>query len=656
MATPKCAVCNRFFISFEERVVDHERQIHKQCPNQINSKVKINMIGDDVFAFDKYDNFGIADLQPELFAFGFANNSAGSAPTSSDRVHNMIHVVKDGLLQPISAIRTCVNCGSSKNLSDGVFCDECMNLRHYAFELIESISNTASAGAAESGPETHWTCLVCTLSTNSTFRKNCSACSAVRGTRAISMLTANSNSDDNTEFNRWTCLVCTVTGNHPLSTACNTCGSVRVQEVAAVFKKSEATTRTVNGGESTCYQQPVADTILLAQELAAAFRQPVALAAEPVVTSTTTAAADVVGASEQVIPQMLRNSASSVVTHTITAAVAGVPPPPPIQIPLTRPVPPRPPPPPPRLPPPVQRPPTPPPPPLPPLPTVQTPFPVEYCVVCGDDILPSAKYTIAADCTPQCRTCLANWLESQIADGLSMKLTCSCQKKHKLVYKDLVAMKTFMQNAKHTFELFNQEQARQQTAVPVRTLSCPDCNTGYTLLRSQTTYHCLNPTCHSHGCIICAKHNIRHKGIGDSIEKLGKKVCPRCAEEAGHDGKLSQVQQALEDAFCDKCPDCSGYVGGPADFSQCMCLVCNHCASSFCAFCYKFSGSWTDTHAHVRQCNANPRQNYFAESETAWNDLMKERRQKLGKAVIDAAELTGEQRVKAEAIIKRLLS
>jgi hypothetical protein len=111
-------------------------------------------------------------------------------------------------------------------------------------------------------------------------------------------------------------------------------------------------------------------------------------------------------------------------------------------------------------------------------------------------------------------------------------------------------------------------------------------------------------------------------------------------EECGGDGLLASVLSEVQEAFCDRCPGCNGFVGGPESFDACLCLKCNHCPRAFCGFCYLYVGSWSDTHEHVRHCALNPRVNYFVESEDIWNELMRRRRRAIGERIIMSSQLS----------------
>ena len=308
---------------------------------------------------------------------------------------------------------------------------------------------------------------------------------------------------------------------------------------------------------------------------------------------------------------------------------------------------------------------------------IPPPPPLDSCLICGEDIPHVAKYFIAEGCEPHCRSCLANWIETQINEsGKARSLVCSCPGKHPLKYKDLAALRSFFNNPTMTFEKFNRAQTEIVVAEPpegvgytaevaVHVLNCPDCDTEYIVHSQQGTYKCTNPQCYAHGSTICSRHNARHCSPDAAYTDIyangmvrrvhNPKVCPKCYDESGKDFKVNEVIRAIEDAFCDRCPHCRGYVGGPADFSSCLCLTCNHCNCNFCGFCYNYAGNRTDAHIHVRKCSMNPRENYYVESEEIWNDLMKERRRKIASAIIASAEFTHEQRVIVERHVDNLL-
>lgn len=65
-----------------------------------------------------------------------------------------------------------------------------------------------------------------------------------------------------------------------------------------------------------------------------------------------------------------------------------------------------------------------------------------------------------------------------------------------------------------------------------------------------------------------------------------------------------------------------------------MALKCSHCPQSFCGFCYGHAGTWQESHAHVCTCVRNPRENFYAESEQVWRELMRLRRIRLAEGII----------------------
>jgi len=125
---------------------------------------------------------------------------------------------------------------------------------------------------------------------------------------------------------------------------------------------------------------------------------------------------------------------------------------------------------------------------------------------------------------------------------------------------------------------------------------------------------------------------------------LGKAHCAKCMEDAGGSVSINEILISIQERFCDRCPACNCFVGDPADFDSCMCLKCYNCPQSFCAFCYDFASDWTSTHAHVRNCAMNPRENYFAKSESDWRQLMRERRVRIAEEIIGLSMLNNEER------------
>ena len=198
------------------------------------------------------------------------------------------------------------------------------------------------------------------------------------------------------------------------------------------------------------------------------------------------------------------------------------------------------------------------------------------------------------------------------------------------------------------------EARRIQTLKGYKKFTCPDCAQDIWVTDRQNDTPCPNPSCYSSGVLICAKHLIRHSRV-DPLNKKEPRRCLKCVEECGGDGLLASVMSSIQDAFCDRCPGCNGYVGEPQSLDFCLCLKCNHCPICFCGFCYQYAGSWNDTHVHVRHCPMNPRENYFAESEEIWRGLMRVRRQRLGEAIIAASTLSEEKKQEARRRMENLI-
>jgi hypothetical protein len=535
---------------------------------------------------------------------------------------------------------TCGTCGSTENRDQSLYCPRCFALRaQFPSEQHDVAVKTAEMAVIATESLQHWTCLVCTLSSNSARSQFCSLCYSAKDTRSPN--TADGNKKEDVESNRWACLVCTVTGNHPWSSHCNTCGQPRdaqpPHEPVAVVPQSSPSSASTPDNESNAPRAPEPRTQSNFSKAAEPPAAPSPLASpnvRPAVLPSPDARSAVTQRPPSISPTPTNPSADTPAVVLSTSPTRQTPPPPPATN--------------------NHR---------------DTAAQMERCSVCGEDISTTEKYPIAPDCPPICRCCLASWIESQVNDGNSTKLICPCPQKHKLKYKDLMALRSYFQASKQTFETFNHAQGAakvdeaqpQSAAVVYRSLTCPDCNTENSVGTQQSSYKCSNPSCAAYGSTICVRHNNRFKAVPNSsgaldFRTLRNKVCSSCFEEAGKDLKVTEVIRAIEDAFCDKCPKCHGYVGGPADFNACMCLMCNLCSSAFCAFCYNYAGTWNDTHKHVRCCPMNPRQNYFVESEETWDNLMKERRRRIGSAIIASAQLNAAQRASAEAYMTRLLN
>jgi hypothetical protein len=256
-----------------------------------------------------------------------------------------------------------------------------------------------------------------------------------------------------------------------------------------------------------------------------------------------------------------------------------------------------------------------------------------------------------APCCSVCRGCMVQWVDSQIKEGNSLDLRCNCRAT-KLIYSQLSSI--FEQLSLATKEVYQQAK-RKESLRSFQLFHCPDCEQENWVPPRLNNIQCSNPHCFSSGVLICVKHKTRHTRPDRDIVHPKPRRCAACVEECGGDGLLAAVLSEIEEAFCDRCPDCRGFVGGPESFDACMCLKCNHCPKAFCGFCYEFSGDWRDTHDHVRHCARNPRVNYFVESEAVWNALMRVRRLEIGERIIASSQLSRESATEARRRMTSLL-
>jgi hypothetical protein len=100
--------------------------------------------------------------------------------------------------------------------------------------------------------------------------------------------------------------------------------------------------------------------------------------------------------------------------------------------------------------------------------------------------------------------------------------------------------------------------------------------------------------------------------------------------------RLQQARTAIINTALTLVPPCCRG-GAVADWDACFAVRCQWCPSHFCGFCFEYSGSEADTHAHVRGCRlrmpgSQQGRGYFAApGEAAWA------RQQLFSQRLDAA-------------------
>jgi hypothetical protein len=270
------------------------------------------------------------------------------------------------------------------------------------------------------------------------------------------------------------------------------------------------------------------------------------------------------------------------------------------------------------------------------------------CSICCDSFCAGEMYR-AVSCCSVCQSCMVSWLETQIDGGDSLELRCNCRSS-RLLYSHL---STLIDKLSRATRQRYQQARRKETLKEYLQFSCPECEQENWVPPRHNNIQCSNPHCHSSGALICVKHTLRHSRPDRDLSKPRR--CAACVEECGGDGLLASVLSEIQEAFCDRCPSCNGYVGGPESFDSCLCLKCNHCPRAFCGFCYEYAGNWSDTHAHVRQCARNPRVNYFVESEAVWNQLMRQRRMEIGERIISVSPLSENSKDEARGRMLLLL-
>ena len=271
------------------------------------------------------------------------------------------------------------------------------------------------------------------------------------------------------------------------------------------------------------------------------------------------------------------------------------------------------------------------------------------CIVCGEAMPEKLRFAADPGCAPTCQDCATDWVEAKIQGGDALSLTCPCGGQHRLLYHHYRAVRTGLtQGARDKYN-----HAARQAALPAGSTSlldnievqCFDCGAINHVVRN-VDYKCVHPACPGYGALRCGRHNKRYALVrsGDGELHLSDllahtRVCPDCHDEAGGDAALAQLKASILDTFMDRCPSCSGFVGEPESFEDCLCLKCNHCPRYFCGFCYAYSGDRSDGHEHTRNCRLNPRRNYYVESEAKWRELMRARRRGLARSIVQASAL-----------------
>lgn len=164
---------------------------------------------------------------------------------------------------------------------------------------------------------------------------------------------------------------------------------------------------------------------------------------------------------------------------------------------------------------------------------------------------------------------------------------------------------------------------------------CPECNGAYSIYEGQTSFKCQSSKCAKKDIEFCMHHRMYHSRptTREGAPDLNApRICDGCVKEAKGEGIFDAKMREIMTAFVDRCPACRSALGEPLDFNTCMSLKCSGCPLDVCGFCFDYANDRQATHKHVRsECPKNPRENYFAESEAVWRQLMKTRR--LGIAV-----------------------
>lgn len=333
------------------------------------------------------------------------------------------------------------------------------------------------------------------------------------------------------------------------------------------------------------------------------------------------------------------------------------------------------------------------------------------CPICSEilsnsNIFPSSEST--TDCLAVCNACMSDWLNTQITSGNSIQLTCLCQKKHKINYKIFRTAHNLGLISSQAYNIYNSENRRlstqndQNSPIPLAGLSisrkkedddvqvngkikmihsiviinCQSCSSEYSVSKGSPSFKCCNPSCIVFDIPICVKHGIRYDrprnidgshivlnsdkamfmgGRGTSLQ-LAPRCCVKCVDAAGGHTVIVEILETIQEKFVDTCISCSASLGEPESFEFCMALECSNCPSYVCGFCYLYAGNRNDCHSHVRQCKSNPRENYFAESEAIWRDLMVKRRKNIAKEIIASSSLSIVDKRIAEAAADKIIS
>lgn len=287
------------------------------------------------------------------------------------------------------------------------------------------------------------------------------------------------------------------------------------------------------------------------------------------------------------------------------------------------------------------------------------------CVVCGEEFLRNELIFPDRACTSvSCDQCLAGWIEAQISEGNATVLKCPCPGSHVIKYWQFQRVSQHMSpKSVESFHAANRQSVLKAAHIK---LDCPECLRENYVFAGQPNYICENsPACSlsTQNIQICVIHNTHHKRCtADGRFELyvpgfttTQRSCQMCLASVDGDIMVNFLVSSIQDALCDRCPSCQGYVGEPDSFDNCMALYCNHCPQKFCGFCYKFAGNSNETHYHVRHCSVNPRQNYFAESEEIWRDVMKRRKRGIMDALIEQSNLNNTQKNAVRSKIASLL-
>lgn len=290
-----------------------------------------------------------------------------------------------------------------------------------------------------------------------------------------------------------------------------------------------------------------------------------------------------------------------------------------------------------------------------------TPVPLlKECRICCEGYIEAEMLNMG--CCECCLNCSRQQLSTQIEEGRALQLKCCCRTSQ-LLYMHVRPLLPSLSIAIR--ELYTLALRRLSSGASLLTAQfyCPECQQDIWVTPNQPDTKCPNPRCFSTGTPICVKHRTLFRTIGQRYRADGtimfEKACHECNAECNGDALLTSVMKSVQDAFCDRCPKCDGYVGIPENFQACLALRCNHCEGSFCGFCYKYAGSSMETHDHLTVCHWNPDpapiKDMWVASETIWQNRMKQRRRGLGQAIIAASALSAENKIAALAKMEELL-